>query len=218
MNQMNRTAKAVLAASALTLMGAPLVGFGLSSSETTTETAAVSRDASSYSVDQVHSTVLFKIRHGGLAYFYGHFDSFSGSIDIDPENIEDAKFSITVDVDSVDTSNTKRDEHVKSADFFNSRQYPKATFESTAIEQVSDGVYDLKGNFNFHGKTLPVTAKLTDVTFGEQRGNDAMGFHAVFSIKRSDYGITKYVDANNPENGGLGDTVQITVSFEAVSN
>ncbi|MFG0314602.1 MAG: YceI family protein, partial [Phycisphaerales bacterium] len=110
---MNRTAKAVLAASALTLMGAPLVGFGLSSSRTATETTTAneSRDASSYSVDQVHSTVLFRIRHGGLAYFYGHFDSFSGTIDIDPENIEDAKFSITVDVDSVDTSNTKRDEH-----------------------------------------------------------------------------------------------------------
>ncbi len=217
---MKRTAKAAIAASALTLMSAPLIGFGLSSTESAIANAASteSRDASSYAVDQVHSSVLFRIRHGGLAYFYGHFDSFSGTIDIDPENIEDAKFSITVDVESVDTSNVKRDEHVKSADFFNSRQYPKATFESTAIEQVSDGVYDLKGKFSFHGKTLPVTAKLTDVTFGEQRGNDAMGFHAVFSIKRSDYGITKYVDANNPENGGLGDTVQITVSCEAISN
>ena len=217
---MNRTAKAVLAASALTLMGAPLVGFGLSNEATTSATTVASNAnaATEYGVDLVHSSVLFKIRHGGLAYFYGHFDSFSGSIQIDPDNIEDAKFSITVDVDSVDTNNTKRDEHVKSADFFNSRQYPKATFESTSIQQVSDGVYDLKGKFSFHGKTLPVTAKLTDVTFGEQRGKDAIGFHAVFSIKRSDYGITKYVDANNPEDGGLGDTVQIIVSSEAVSN
>ncbi|HIB69328.1 MAG TPA: polyisoprenoid-binding protein [Phycisphaerales bacterium] len=216
---MNRTTKAALAASALTLLGAPLLGFGLSGTETTAEaiTSNQSLAASEYAVDQVHSTVLFKIRHGGLAYFYGHFDSFSGSINIDPDNIEDAKFNITVDIDSVDTNNIKRDEHVKSADFFNSRQYPKATFESTAIEQVSDGVYDLKGKFSFHGKTLPVTATLSDVSFGEQRGSDAIGFHAVFSIKRSDYGITKYVDANNPEDGGLGDTVQITVSCEAVS-
>ena len=218
---MNRFAKATLAASVLTLAGSALVGFGLNSSGAAVETASsttTSAAAGEYAVDIVHSNILFKIRHGGLAYFYGHFDTFSGSISIDPDNIENAKFNITVETGSVDTNNKSRDGHVKNADFFNARQYPKATFTSSSIKETSNGVYELKGNFDFHGVTNPVTATLTDVTFGSQQGKDALGFHAVFSISRSDFNITKYVDADNPEGGPLGDSVEIIVSVEAVND
>lgn len=218
---MNRFTKATLAASLLTLSGTALVGLGFNRSGTAVETTSVESTeaaAGQYAVDIVHSNILFRIRHGGLAYFYGHFDSFSGSIDIDPDNIEDAKFSITVETGSVDTNNASRDGHVKNADFFNARQYPKATFTSTSVKQTSEGVYELNGNFDFHGETNPVTATLTDVTFGSQQGKDALGFHAVFSISRSDFNITKYVDPKNPEGGPLGDTVEIIVSMEAVND
>ncbi len=190
---MNRFTKATLAASLITLSGSALVGFGLNNSGVAVETSAVesiNAAAGEYAVDIVHSNILFKIRHGGLAYFYGHFDTFSGSIDIDPDNIESAKFNIVVETGSVDTNNKSRDGHVKNADFFNARQYPKATFTSTSIKETSNGVYELKGNFDFHGETNPVTATLTDVTFGSQQGKDAIGFHAVFSISRTDFNIT----------------------------
>ena len=218
---MNRFTKATLAASLITLSGSALVGFGLNNSGAAIETSAVETTnaaAGEYAVDIVHSNILFKIRHGGLAYFYGHFDTFSGSIDIDPDNIESAKFNIVVETGSVDTNNKSRDGHVKNADFFNARQYPKATFTSSSIKETSNGVYELKGNFDFHGVTNPVTATLTDVTFGSQQGKDALGFHAVFSISRSDFNITKYVDADNPEGGPLGDSVEIIVSVEAVND
>ena len=218
---MNRFTKATLAASLITLSGSALVGFGLNNSGAAIETSAVETTnaaAGEYAVDIVHSNILFKIRHGGLAYFYGHFDTFSGSIDIDPDNIESAKFNIVVETGSVDTNNKSRDGHVKNADFFNARQYPKATFTSSSIKETSNGVYELKGNFDFHGVTKPVTATLTDVTFGSQQGKDALGFHAVFSISRSDFNITKYVDADNPEGGPLGDSVEIIVSVEAVND
>ncbi|MFG0245020.1 MAG: YceI family protein [Phycisphaerales bacterium JB052] len=222
---MKRTTKAITAA-ALLAAGATLAGFGLNTNSSgaletmgVESTAAIAENlaAKVYTVDPVHSSILFKLRHGGLSSFYGHFDAFSGTVRIDPDNITDAKFNITVKTDSVDTNNTKRDDHVKNADFFNARQYPEAKFTSTAITEQSDGVYQLKGDFSFHGQTHPVTATLTEVSFGQSQGKDAMGFHAVFSIKRSEFGIVKYVDSDNPESGPLGDSVQIIVSLEAVN-
>jgi polyisoprenoid-binding protein YceI len=218
---MNRITATSIAAAGLLGAGAALAGFGFNTTntalETTTITSAEQAAAGTYAVDGVHSNVLFKIRHSALAYFYGHFDTFDGSITIDPDNIESAQFSISVETGSVDTNNRSRDGHVKNADFFNALQYPKATFTSTSISEIGDGVYELNGDFEFHGKTLPVSAKLTDVSFGKQRDADAMGFHAVFSISRSAFGITKYVDADNLEGGPLGDNVEIIVSMEAVS-
>jgi polyisoprenoid-binding protein YceI len=216
---MKRITKAALAASLITLSGTALVGFGLNNSGGAVETSVVESNnaaAGEYAVDIVHSNVLFKIRHGGLAYFYGHFDTFDGSISIDPDNIEGAKFNISVETGSVDTNNNSRDNHVRNADFFNARQYPKATFSSTGITETSSGVYELNGTFEFHGVTKPVSAKLTDISFGKQQGKDAIGFHAVFSISRSEFNITKYVNPDSPEDGPLGDTVEIIVSMEAV--
>jgi polyisoprenoid-binding protein YceI len=219
---MNRFAMRTTAAALLGLSAAALAGFGFNSSggavETTATASTESLAAKTYNIDTVHSNVLFKIRHGGLAYFYGHFDTFSGSVRIDPRNIKGADFNITVETGSVDTNNRTRDGHVKNADFFNARQYPEAVFTSTGITELSEGVYELKGEFNFHGETHPVTATLTDVSFGQQQGKDAMGFHAVFSIKRSEFGIMKYVDTDSPESGPLGDTVEIIVSMEAVND
>lgn len=217
---MNRITK-ITAAALLTASAATLAGFGINSSGTAVETSVSTNTenlaAKEYSVDTVHSNILFKIRHGGLAYFYGHFDAFSGTIRIDPRNIKGADFSFTVETDSVDTNNSSRDGHVKNADFFNARQYPEATFTSTSVTELSEGIYELKGDFSFHGETHPVTAELTEVSFGKQQGKDAMGFHAVFTINRSEFGIMKYVDSDKPEEGPLGDKVEIIVSIEAVN-
>lgn len=222
---MNKIAKLTTAA-LLTASAATLAGFGLTNSGGAIEVSAYETNSAElenlaakvYSVDPVHSNILFKIRHGNLAYFYGHFDTFTGTIRIDPRNIKGADFNFTVQTDSVDTNNANRDGHVKNADFFNARQYPEATFTSTSVTETGEGVYELKGDFSFHGETLPITAQLTDVSFGKQQGKDAMGFHAVFSIQRSEFGIMKYVDTDNPEAGPLGDRVEIIVSLEAVND
>jgi polyisoprenoid-binding protein YceI len=217
---MNRITK-ITAAALLTASAATLAGFGINNSGTALETTRTNNTeslaAKEYSVDPVHSNILFKIRHGGLSYFYGHFDAFTGTVRIDPRNIKGADFSFTVDTNSVDTNNRNRDGHVKNADFFNARQYPEATFTSTSVTELSEGVYELVGDFSFHGETHPVTAQLTDVSFGKQQDKDAMGFHAVFSISRSEFGIMKYVDTDKPEEGPLGDKVEIIVSIEAVN-
>lgn len=217
---MKRTIQTMTAGVLLVAGAAALAGFGLNTSGAAVATNSSERSAApgSYEVDRVHSSILFKIRHSGLAYFYGRFDDFTGTIDIDPDNIENAKLSFTVETASVNTNNRNRDGHIKNADFFNARQYPKANFTSTQIKRLRDGVYELHGNFDFHGVTRPVVATLTDVTFGQQQGKDAMGFHAVFSIQRSEFDIMKYVNPQDPENGPLGDRVEVIVSIEAVND
>ncbi|CAE7759455.1 yceI [Symbiodinium sp. CCMP2592] len=203
----------------LAAIGAGLAGFTSSANEASNailETSVESVAAESYAVDAVHSTVLFKIRHGGVSNFYGRFNKLNGTIEFDKSDVASSSMSFTIPASSVDTNNKDRDDHVKNAEFFNARQYPEISFESTSISEVSDGVYALSGNLSFHGETKEITADLTEVRTGTFRGKPVMGFEASFSIKRSDYGITKYLAEDLSDNGPLGNTVEITVAIEAV--
>lgn len=215
---MKTTLKATVGAAALLITVGTLAGWNRA--ETTAETSVATAEtaaAKTYRVDPVHTTVLFKIRHGGLSNFYGRFNAISGGIEFDKKDLANGSMSFTVDTGSIDTNSKTRDGHVKGADFFNSRQYDEATFTSTSIAAKGDGRYEVRGEFSFHGETAPVTVELFDFSTGQQQGKDALGFEAHFSFKRSEFGITKYVDSSNPEAGPLGDTVQVIVSLEAVA-
>jgi polyisoprenoid-binding protein YceI len=222
---MNNARKVTLATlSGITLIGAAGVLAGWGSSSTTssitssTEVSSVesNKKTTTYASDPVHSNVIFKIGHGSVSNFYGRFNDVKGTVEHDSADFTNSSFSFVVDTGSVDTNNRSRDGHIKGADFFNARQYPEATFNSTSISDHGDGTYTLSGDFEFHGKKVPIEAKLHDVKTGKFRDNEVMGFEAVFSIKRSDFGITKYLDENNPESGPLGDTVELIVAVEAV--
>lgn len=208
------TAAALLALSSATLAGlAGWTAAGAESREVAAETAAAQR---LYEVDTVHSSLIFKIRHAGMANFYGRFNAFTGQINFDQANPVNSTFNFTVQTDSVDTGNNGRDGHLKNADFFNSRQFPTIEFKSTGVKALSEGRYELTGDLTLMGETRPVTATLTDVSTGKVRDNDAMGFEARFSIKRSDFGMTKYLATDNGEGGALGNTVDLIVAVEAV--
>lgn len=215
---MNRTLlAAAIAAGSVTGLAA-LAGW-TSSTEAETrelvfETTAAQRH---YGVDLVHSSLIFKIRHAGMSNFYGRFNSFDGEIHFDEANPANSTLAFTVQTDSVDTGNSSRDGHLKNADFFNARQFPTIEFKSTGIKPVSEGVYQLTGDLTLQGETRPVTAQLTDIRTGKVRENDAMGFEATFSIKRSDFGMTKYIAPDGGEDGGLGNTVDLIVAVEAVA-
>tara|TARA_R110002072_G_scaffold150967_6_gene300060 strand:+ start:550 stop:1218 length:669 start_codon:yes stop_codon:yes gene_type:complete len=220
---MNRTQTLLASTIALSTLGAGLAGFGLkaelsaeSTSLSSTLETVESLETTHYGVDAVHSSVLFKIRHGGVANFYGRFNKIEGDIEFDKSDVTNSSMSITIPVSSVDTNNKDRDDHVKNAEFFNARQYKDISFESSSIEETSEkGVYALKGTLNFHGESKEITAQLIDVRSGESRGKPVLGFEARFSIKRSDYGITKYLADDLSDNGGLGNTVEIIVAIEA---
>ena len=179
------------------------------------ETAVL--DDRMYEVDGVHSSVVFKIKHAGIANFYGRFNELKGSFHIDRDNPSASTFRAEIPIDSVDTANERRDGHLKAADFFNMRQYPTATFVSTGMSETDEaGVYELRGDLTMHGRKRAITAKLHDFGTGSFRGKDIAAFEARFEIKRADFGMTTYIAEDGSDSGGLGNTVEIIIAVEGI--
>jgi polyisoprenoid-binding protein YceI len=168
---------------------------------------APARAADNYAVDPVHSGVHFKISHLGLAWVHGRFNDFSGSFTIDPDDPSKCSFGLNINTASVDTNNQKRDEHLRSPDFFNVKQFPAVAFKSTGLKAIKDG-YQVSGDLTMHGVTKPVTFALTGGRKAEfPKGVQRTGFSTELILKRSDFGIDKFTEA-------VGDEVHIAVSFE----
>ncbi|WP_437204336.1 YceI family protein [Planctomicrobium sp. SH664] len=160
-----------------------------------------------YNIDPAHSDVSFKISHLGLARILGRFNDISGSFEVDAANPQKSSFVMTIKTDSIDTNQPKRDEHLKSPDFFNVKQYPTASFKSTSVKAV-DGGLDVTGDFTLHGVTKPVTLRLQGGGAAEfPPGVQRTGYTAEFVLKRSDFGIDKFAEV-------VGDEVAASVSFE----
>lgn len=172
---------------------------------------AETTSAKSYQVDGVHSGVVFRIMHAGASPFYGMFTSLSGTMNVDAQNPEATSIDVTIDTTKIATGNNGRDDHLRSADFFNARQFPTSTFKATGAKSAGNGAMTIDGELTLLGKSLPVTATITPTGEGEFRGSKRAGFEAKFSFKRSDFGMTMYV-----EEGVLGDQVDLTVFIEAI--
>lgn len=212
---MIRTTAAVVlsagfAAALATAFDGPAKAVATAATATTTGSALAS-----YSVDRVHSNVVFNVRHAGVANFYGRFNDFDGSFTFDPESPSNGSFDFTVQTSSIDTGNRNRDDHLRNADFFNARQFPTITFKSTGIREAGDG-FELTGDLTMMGETKPVTAELDWIGTGSFRGKDVSGFEARFNIKRTDFGMDTYVAPDGGEGGGLGNTVNLIVAVEGV--
>ena len=90
----------------------------------------------SWTVDSVHSCAMFRVRHMGAGFFWGRFNDVTGTIAFNPEDAKSLGMDITIDVNSVDSGNESLDKHLKSPDFFDSKEFPKITFKSTSVKQV----------------------------------------------------------------------------------
>ena len=175
-----------------------------------TAAASAAHAADTYSVDPVHSSISFKISHVGISYIHGRFDDFSGQFVIDKDDPAKSSFSLAIKVDSVDTNNQKRDEHLRNADFFNAKQFPTLNFQSTGVKAV-DGGYEVTGDLTLHGVKKPVTFTLKggDKVVEFPKGMQRVGFGTTLTIKRSDYDMKAMLDA-------LGDEIPIDIGVEAV--
>ncbi len=163
-----------------------------------------------YKIDPVHSFVWFRVLHLSISPAYGAFSDISGTIQFDPQKIDQSAIEITVKTASINTLNSKRDEHLRSPDFFNAEQFPEAKFKSTSWELVEENRYRIKGILSLLGVEKPIEFEAKLVGTGKGRNNeDRIGFEAVFIIKRSDFGMTKYLPTQ------IGDEVAITVGIEA---
>jgi len=112
-----------------------------------------------FKFDQAHSTIAFKVRHM-LGTAQGRFTKFSGTIEVDREHPEKSSVVATIQVASIDTAIAKRDEHLRSADFFNVQQYPEITFKSRRVKQTGANTGEITGDFTLHGVTRPITLNI----------------------------------------------------------
>lgn len=166
----------------------------------------------SFKLDTVHSSLLFKVSHFGISYTYGRFIDFDGSLQFDQEQPENSSISLTAKSDSVRTWSKKRDNHLKSPDFLNAKQYPEITFKSTSVKKVSENHYKVTGDFTLHGTTKEISIDVNKTGEGKgPNGNFRIGFHTTFDITRSKYGMDQMV-------GPAGDNVEIIISTEFIKN
>lgn len=168
-----------------------------------------------WTVDAAHSSIDFSVKHMMVSRTKGTFHNFEATIEADPTDLSTANIEVVVDLTSVDTRSDDRDNHLKSADFFDVENHPKMTFKSTKIVKTDDGEYDLTGDLTIRDTTKPVTLKVTSEGQGKDPwGNEVAGFSGETKLKRSDFGLTWNAAL---ETGGVlvGDDVKISVQIEA---
>ncbi len=167
-------------------------------------------------IDPMHSEVLFKIRHLVISTVTGSFKKFNGEISSTEDSFENANINFTLDVDSIDTNQTQRDQHLTGPDFFNSAVYPQISFTSTDFTKVSGDDYKLTGNLTMHGTTKPV---VLDVEYGgaekDNYGNMKHGFEIKGKINRKEFGLTYNALT---ETGGLalGEDVKLDANIQVL--
>ena len=208
---MNRTTVATL--SLLSLAALTAAGLGAQTAPQAKPAAATAAssnpsDVATYKIDDVHSSALFRVHHLGAGQFWGRFNTISGSMNFSAGG-EPTAFDISIATDSVDTGEPKLDGHLKSPDFFNSKEFPAMTFKSASVTKKADGNFEVAGDLSMHGVTKSITAALEVTGVADMGMGARAGVEAVFTVKRSDFGM-KY----GLEKGTLGDSVRVVVSLE----
>jgi polyisoprenoid-binding protein YceI len=172
-----------------------------------------------WTIDPAHSDVGFVIRHLMISNIKGHFTTFEGQI-VTAEDPLTSQVTATIDMTSIDTANAARDEHLRTADFFEVEKYPTMSYRSTGIRPDGDG-FLMEGELTLKGVTQPVPLKLeingvgVDPFAPDPAAGARAGFTATGEINRMDFGVSY----NGPVPGGgvlLGEKVQIVLEIEAV--
>jgi polyisoprenoid-binding protein YceI len=171
--------------------------------------------AGAYAIDKSHSTVEFVGRHLMITKVRGRFADFDGSIVI-ADVPEESSTEVVIQAASIDTSDEKRDGHLRSADFFDVEQFPSLTFRSTCVEQAKRGSWKLNGELTVRGVTKPVSLDLDfEGATIDPWGGQRIAFTAVTDVDREDWGLTWNQAL---ETGGVlvGKKVRIELNVQAV--
>ena len=173
---------------------------------------AVSRHATAadeYTYDGVHSSVSFKARHQNLSWIHGRFNQVDGKFNLDRQDPTKSSFQLTIKVDSVDTANAARDEHLRQPDYFDTKQFPTIEFKSTSVKPI-DGGYEVTGDFTMHGVTKKITFPLIGGKEATWMGTKHVGFSTELKLKRSDFNFDK------SQIGAIGDEAIIIIDCEGM--
>ncbi|MFO0726022.1 MAG: YceI family protein [Myxococcota bacterium] len=170
--------------------------------------------ASTWEVDSSHTAAQFSVRHLMVSNVRGEFSKVTGTVELDDKDVSKSKVKVEIDVSTVNTREPKRDEHLKSAEFFDVAKFPKMTFKSKSVTKAGGG-FKVVGDLSIHGVTKEVTLDV-EGTLAEVKdpwGNVKTGLTATTKIKREDFGLTwnKALEA-----GGVvvGSDVAITLDVE----
>lgn len=167
--------------------------------------------AETFTIDPVHSSVGFKIRHI-VSHVPGQFTKFGGAINVDRDNLENSSVEATIDVGSVSTNNDKRNNHLKSADFFDAAKFATMTFKSKSWKKTGDSTFDVTGDLTIKEVTKEVVLKVTLLGFAPgMGGGQTSGWEATTTLNRRDFGVNGPAMLGN----ALGDEVAVSITVEA---
>lgn len=187
------------------LASAGLLAFSAPSAEP----APAAVRAGTFDIDPTHSNVLYKIMHREASFFYGRFREVTGSFEYDADDASKCSMVLEIPSAGVDTRSEKLDQHLRSPDFFDAKQFPVIRFESTKVTSPSTGLYEVTGELDLHGVKKTLTFEVEQIGRSESRGQVLLGFHSRFVIDRTDFGMTYGLG------GALGSDVELIVSIEA---
>jgi polyisoprenoid-binding protein YceI len=167
-----------------------------------------------YGLDKAHSAIGFRIKHMGLVEVPGYFRDFKGTITYDAKDVTKSTVEFTAQMKSIDTGVVPRDNHLRTADFFEVEKYPEMTFKSTKIAKKGQA-WEMTGDLTMKGVTKTVTFPFTLVGFAkDQRGGTKMGVTAETVINRRDFGVT--YGSNLPSGVPvLADNVTVVLQLES---
>jgi polyisoprenoid-binding protein YceI len=188
----------------------------MSTPSTTPAATTLAVPTGKWKVDPVHSSVEFQVKHLGIATVKGQFKEFEGELDVGPDG---AVAYGTVKTTSVDTREPQRDDHLRSADFFEVEKYPEIGFRSTAIRPTGEDEFEIDADMSIHGITRPVTLKATLEGYEpeDHQGNTRVGISASTQINRSDFEM-RFNAALGSGNMVVSDKVKIVVDVSAVKS
>ncbi|MFM6934894.1 MAG: YceI family protein [Flavobacteriales bacterium] len=169
-------------------------------------------EVANWSVDGAHSRIGFTINHMGITDINGQFSNFDVKISTPNEDFTGASIEMTAQSNSVNTGLEMRDNHLKTADFFDAEKFPTLSFKSTSVKKAKGNKYAITGDFTMHGVTKPVVLTAVHTGTAKNRaGNDVAGLKVTGVVKRSDFGVGQV-------GPGLSDEVNLIADLEVSKN
>ena len=171
-------------------------------------------DPGDWILDQEHSSVNFSVNHMKISEIHGQFKNFMAAVEFDERFVKDTQMHLTIEVDSIDTGLEQRDEHLRSPDFFNTREHPKIYFKSHSVRKIGRHRYRVNGDLTLKGVTKPAAVVLNYAgVVKDYWGNKRAGFKVSGTFNRFEHGLNwnELLEA-----GGLivGEEVRIDCNFE----
>jgi polyisoprenoid-binding protein YceI len=170
-----------------------------------------------WQIDPAHTAAGFSVRHLMIATVRGQFKGVTGAVLWDDQDINNSTVDVTIDANTVDTGEPKRDADLKSANFFDVKNYPTITFKSTKIEKISAGKMKVTGNLTIHGVTKQVVLDVEGPSGAvkDPWGNTRVALNASTTVNRLDYGVKWNAKMDS---GGMvvGDDVNINIDLEMI--